>query len=157
LLIILAYAIEVHFAVVARFPDRNIFVLAQNSMSGETKSPSAASTSSGAGSSSSAGGAGAASSSAGAGAGAGAPSSASKKEAAAKLSAGPQYGATLLKKHLAGLVLRACVDVHTSRFTSRYSAELNKSTPSGVVSVGLKDDSNIYEWICMLEGPEGTD
>ena len=24
-------------------------------------------------------------------------------------------------------------------------------------SVGLVDDSNIYEWQCILEGPQGTD
>jgi len=47
----------------------------------------------------------------------------------------PAYGAILLKNQL---------------------KELNKNPVDGF-SVGLKDDSNIYEWQCMLEGPPGTD
>lgn len=82
-------------------------------MSGESKSPSAGSSSSGAGSSSTAGGAGAGSAGSGAGAGAGA-ASAKKESAAAKLSAGPQYGATLLKKHLAGNDVDAFYASHAS-------------------------------------------
>jgi len=59
-----------------------------------------------------------------------------KKESALAKSAGPAYGAALLRRQL---------------------AELNKNPPPGVISVGLKDDSDLYEWNCMLEGPPGTD
>ncbi len=34
--------------------------------------------------------------------------------------------------------------------------ELSKNPVDGF-SVGLKDDSDIYEWQCMMEGPAGTD
>ncbi len=35
-------------------------------------------------------------------------------------------------------------------------SELTKNPVDGF-SVGLADDSNIYEWQCMMEGPAGTD
>lgn len=47
---------------------------------------------------------------------------------------GPGYGAILLKRQL---------------------KELSKN-PVEFFSVGLKDDSNIYEWQIMMEGPPGT-
>lgn len=48
---------------------------------------------------------------------------------------GPGYGAILLRNQL---------------------KELSKNPPDGC-SVGLADESNIYEWHCMMEGPAETD
>jgi ubiquitin-conjugating enzyme E2 G1 len=76
------------------------------------------------------------------------------------------YGAELLKRQLNGEfsicnILFAASSAlptnhtHTHTHTHTHNTELAKN-PIDLVSVGLTDDSNIYDWEILIMGPDGT-